>query len=135
MRITYGHSTILSNLEPLFLSGLESKHRTIVNGAIRLWNATFADCTESLDYPPKIKSALLRLRPVADLQLPFFPESTETDVSEEHRQPLTFAETQDDSINFLEPIRLDSILSKEAMSALDSSRDRKSTPQALIHGE
>lgn len=135
MRITYGHSTILSNLEPLFLSGLESKHRTIVNGAIRLWNATFADCTESLDYPPKIKSALLRLRPVADLQLPFFPESTETDISEEHRQPLTFAETQDDSINFLEPIRLDSILSKESMSALDSSRDRKSTPQALIHGE
>jgi hypothetical protein len=126
MRYNHGHSAILSNLEPLILAGLESKHRAIVNEAIRLWNATFADCTEHLEYTPKIKAALLRLRPVADLQLPFFQETIESEASEEHRQLLTLAETQDNSIDFFEPSRLDSILGKQSVTHPDSSRDQKS---------
>lgn len=134
MRYQHGHSTILSNLEPLLLSGLESKHRAIANAAIRLWNATFADCEDNLEYPPRIQAALLRLRRVADLQLPFFPESAESEISEDHRQPLTFDDTQDDSTSYLEPSKRDSILESEPVPALGSSKSLNLTPQALIRG-
>ena len=128
MKNIHGHSAILSSLEPLIVSGLESKHRTIVISAIRLWNTTFADCEESLEYPPIVKAVLLRLRPVADLRLPFFPESAESEASGDHRQPLPFEETQDDSTSFFEPSRLDSILRREPTSYLGSPRDQNSLP-------
>ena len=127
MKDTHSHSAILSSLEPLIVSGLETKHRTILIGAIRLWNTTFADCEESLDYPPRIKAALLRLRPVANLHLPFFPESAESEASGDHRQPLPFEETHDEA-SFFEPSRLDSILGREPTSYLGSSRDHNSLP-------
>src|ERR1700710_1622776 len=116
MRYTLGHAAILSNLEPLLVSGLESKHTTIVNGAVRLWNTTFGDCQEKLEYPTKLKAALIRLRPLVDLQLPSFPETEETEESEDHRQPFTFEETQyDDSVSFFESSKLNPIIGREAL--------------------
>lgn len=130
MRNQYSHSTILSNLEPLLLSGLESRHRAIVNAAIRLWNSIFANCQENLEYPPRIKGTLLRLHPVADLQLPCFPVNLKSEGSEEHRQR-TFVDSQDESSNLFEPPNLGSILQKHPISHLSPARTQRSTPYSL----
>jgi hypothetical protein len=93
------HSNILKALEILICAGLESKHQTIVNATIRLWNSMFSSC-EALEYPEHAKAALLRLRVVADIQLPFFPASLESETPVDQRQPFDFGESQDDSSNF-----------------------------------
>jgi hypothetical protein len=130
---THNHAKILSEVEFLFCSGLESKHRTIVNSAIKLWNSTFADCPDKLEYSPRITEALLRLRPVADLRLPFFPESLSIERSAEHRQPLSFAETQDAGSSFFGSTSLESIMRKPTPQLkLAHSRARNSTPQVVI---
>jgi len=51
-----------------------------------------------LEYPPRVLEALIRLRPVADLRLPFFPETPQDGSTEQiaDRQPLDFTESQDD---------------------------------------
>ena len=66
-------------LEPLILSGFQSKHRGVVNETIRMWNDTFG-CVESLEYPECLRYYLQRLRSLVDLRLPGFPESHEEDV-------------------------------------------------------
>jgi hypothetical protein len=93
------HSNILKALEMLICAGLESKHQTIVNATIRLWNSMFGSC-EALEYPEHAKAALLRLRVVADIQLPFFPASLESETPVDQRQPFDFGASQDDSSNF-----------------------------------
>jgi hypothetical protein len=93
------HSNILKALEILICAGLESKHQTIVNSTIRLWNSMFGSC-EALEYPEHAKATLLRLRVVADIQLPFFPASLESETPVDQRQPFDFGESQDDSSNF-----------------------------------
>jgi hypothetical protein len=93
------HSNILKALEILICAGLESKHQTIVNATIRLWNSMFGSC-EALEYPEHAKAALLRLRVVADIQLPFFPGSLENETPVDQRQHFDFGESQDDSSNF-----------------------------------
>jgi hypothetical protein len=60
-------------------SGLESRRKIIANATVELWNSTFG-AQQALDYPTKVKYALQRLRPIVDLQLPTFPESTEDEV-------------------------------------------------------
>lgn len=125
MKILYCHNNILADLEPLFLAGLESKHRTIVVSTIRLWNATFGDCDTKLDYSPRITQALSRLLPAADLRLPFFPENLDLEWSNEDRQPITF-DTQDDDTNLW-----DSILARPAPS-IPAFRARRSTPQVIV---
>lgn len=72
-------SNILRALEPLLCSAFESKHRSIVNAAIMLWNSTFGS-QATLEYPPCILVALRRLQGIADLQLPSFPKDSEDEV-------------------------------------------------------
>lgn len=132
------HSKILSDLEVLFCAGLQSKHRAIVNSAIRSWNTTFGDCVSNLQYPPQVTEALLKLRTVVDIQLPFFPESLETERSDEHRQIRSFADTQDDSSNFIGSTSSDSIVRKpliqlKGIYSRTRKSPRKSTPQVVIH--
>jgi hypothetical protein len=54
-------------------AALSSRHKAVVARAVLLWNLTFG-AQDALEYSPNLASALRRLRVVADLQLPTFPE-------------------------------------------------------------
>lgn len=69
----------LTDLATLVKSGLESRFKPIVHLSIMSWNSTFG-CQESLTYPKRVRGALKRLRPIADLKLPTFPDEMEDDV-------------------------------------------------------
>ena len=64
----------------LMSSSLRSRHRTIVNDAISLWNKTFGAVAE-LKYPDELLKTLARLREVTEIELPTFPEVENVDVS------------------------------------------------------
>lgn len=68
------HNTrLLFGIRQLVLSGLQSRHRSIVNQFILLWNQTFG-CAKSLEYPEELCGTLFRLQCTTDIQLPSFPE-------------------------------------------------------------
>lgn len=67
-----------------------------MTATIRLWNSTFGTSQKGFTYSNPLKSALLRLRPVADIQLPFFPDSLESEGQAANGQAPVFAETQDE---------------------------------------
>ncbi|OWP04417.1 hypothetical protein B2J93_4422 [Marssonina coronariae] len=90
------HTEVLSVLETLVCSGLNSKHMSIVNATIEFWNKSFGSCEEHLTYPEPVKEALLRLRLVTELQLPFFPESFDDESLAGQQHPMEFVESQDD---------------------------------------
>ena len=128
------HFKLLADLEILICSGLESKHRTIVNSSIQLWNSTFGASQEKLIFSPKLKDALLRLRPIAELQLSWFPESLESEVSVDQGQLPNFADTQD-SGNFFGSTSIDSVMKNQSTTQLNmspASRIRNFTPQVVI---
>lgn len=84
-----------------------------------------------------MKEALIRLRPVAELQLPFFPESLESDGVVDQRQLPNFAETQDNSNNFFGSTGVGSVLRAQpaspfATSPISLSRLKNYTPQVVI---
>ncbi|KAH6693345.1 Rap1-interacting factor 1 N terminal-domain-containing protein [Leptodontidium sp. MPI-SDFR-AT-0119] len=117
----YNHTTILRDLEPLICAGLNSKHKALVNGTITFWNTIFGSSEETFEYPESLKEALLRLRAIADVQVPYLPESLEEEPSADQRQPMDFMETQDDSYGF-------STLPNDSIMRLM----RQSTPQVII---
>lgn len=134
------HSKVLADLEILLCSGLESRHRSIVNASIQLWNSTFGASKVHLAYPSNIKAVLLSLHRVTELvQLPFFPESLESDgVTNQHQLP-KFADTQGESSNLFGSTGLDSGLrvgSTSRFGKLSPSSStrllRSYTPQVLI---
>ncbi|KAE9367261.1 hypothetical protein N431DRAFT_385492 [Stipitochalara longipes BDJ] len=131
----YTHTKILSELEPLICSGLESKHKSIVNNSIKLWNSVFGDCKVGLEYPELIKAALLRLRPLADIQMPSFAESLESELLIDQRQPTDLTDSQDDSSNHSDFSSLDAAFKQHLEPHMHSSimrRIRQSTPQVVI---
>ncbi|KAI9743639.1 MAG: hypothetical protein M1818_002955 [Claussenomyces sp. TS43310] len=75
-RLPQASSDVLHTIETLLCSGLESKHRPIVNATATFWNNTFGSQAE-LQYPQHVQTALRKLRHAADLQLPSFPENFE----------------------------------------------------------
>lgn len=74
------NSLTLKKLSDLISSGLESRHKFMANAAVETWNSTFGN-QNSLDYPARVLEALSRLRQIAELKLPSFPDSLPTDVS------------------------------------------------------
>ncbi|PBP21177.1 telomere length regulator protein [Diplocarpon rosae] len=90
------HTEVLSVLEALICSGLNSKHMSIVNATIKFWNQYFGSCEEHFAYPESVKEALLRLRTAAELQLRFFSESFDEESSADQRQLMEFVESQDE---------------------------------------
>lgn len=66
----------LQSLAVLIAGGLESKRKVIVSGSLKVWNDTFG-VQSSLEYPPRVRVAMKKLRPVADISLPTFPEDIE----------------------------------------------------------
>ena len=69
---TFSSST-LSKHHHLLLSSLKSRHRSIANDSLEMWNRTFG-CAESLEYPDELHLLLTKLQPVTELILPTFPE-------------------------------------------------------------
>lgn len=72
-------SSLLRSLETLICSGFKSKHKRTVNAMITLWNSTFGN-EPNLEYTPRVTEAVLRLRPIADMRLPSFPDHHENEV-------------------------------------------------------
>jgi hypothetical protein len=131
----YSHTKVLGELEPLICSGLESKHKYIVNKSIQLWNSVFGDCRDGLEYPELVKAALLRLRPIADIQLPSLHESMESEPLVDQRQPADFTDSQDESSNYSGVSSLGSAFKQYLEPHLQPSvmrRIRQSTPQVII---
>ncbi|KAL1883571.1 hypothetical protein Plec18167_002578 [Paecilomyces lecythidis] len=59
----------LRKFSTIISAGLDSSHRSTKNRFIEFWNATFG-LQESLEYPDSILSALRKLEPYINLQLP-----------------------------------------------------------------
>jgi len=75
------HSTrLLFKIHQILLSSLRSRHESILNKSIGMWNRTFG-CVEALEYPEDMRKALLRLRFMTDIQTPTFPEAEKDEVS------------------------------------------------------
>jgi hypothetical protein len=66
-------SEVLSNLNVLLSSGVESRRKGTVSATVNLWNNTFGK-QSSLSYPARLRTALAKLKTVADILLPSFPE-------------------------------------------------------------
>jgi len=105
-----------------------------VSATITLWNSTFGTCEEILEYPQRVADVLLRLRPIADIDLPSFPHSLEIEVSAEHRQPPTFPESQEDIMDFVSSTNIDLALpaiilnrvSRHQSTSIGSTKDLRS---------
>jgi len=65
-------NTTLSALQGLLLAGLSSRHRTILNMSIGLWNSTFG-LMNDVTYPETLRKALLRLASVTEIELQGLP--------------------------------------------------------------
>ncbi|KAG0133462.1 hypothetical protein HOY82DRAFT_669073 [Tuber indicum] len=76
VRLPQHDGKILADLATLIKCGLESRLKPIVNISVKSWNLTFGE-QESIIYPKRVRGALKRLRPIADLKLPSFPDELE----------------------------------------------------------
>src|SRR4051794_20529210 len=92
----YGSNKIISEFETLLCSGFESRHKTTINATIRVWNSTFGVSDYQLEYPERLQRILLTLSRIADIQLPSFPTSLETEEPIDQRQPTDLMESQED---------------------------------------
>jgi len=66
-------SMTLQSLATIISAGLESRRKVIVNNSIKAWNDTFG-AQDSLEYPARVRVVMKKLRPIADINLPNFPE-------------------------------------------------------------
>lgn len=112
------HDTMsLKILEALIVAGLRSRRQRIANRTIEMWNKTFG-AQDSLEYPPLVEERLRRIRLVADLRLPEFPESSDNDVGQltspskelkltsgQDEEPIpTFEDSQEDTVQAHPPL-------------------------------
>lgn len=66
-------------LEDLFRAGFQSRHMTIVNNLITMWNHTFARA-DSLHYPADLRAILTKLQSRVDLEVPGLGDDAEPEV-------------------------------------------------------
>ena len=137
MQEYFSHSVVLRELEILISAGLESTHKTIVNATICVWNCTFGKCESTLEYPVHLKEALFRIRPVADIILPGFPESLKSEGVADQRQPIEYVDSQDNPSlsGFSGLSTMESALNKPTLPHFRPSpqhRLRHFTPQVVI---
>lgn len=53
----------------LITASLRSRHKTILNDAVQMWNRKF-DCSEMLDYTDDLRGALLNLKLLTEVDTP-----------------------------------------------------------------
>ncbi|KAF3924748.1 hypothetical protein AA313_de0209511 [Arthrobotrys entomopaga] len=82
-------SATLMTLSHLIAAGFESKNKKNILVMLNFWNQTFG-VQESLEYPPRVRKVIGKLRRYADLLLPTFPDS----IDEEIHEPPAFLGTQ-----------------------------------------
>ncbi|KAL9638386.1 MAG: hypothetical protein Q9204_001517 [Flavoplaca sp. TL-2023a] len=85
-------SNLLSMLEDLFRAGFQSRHMTIVNNLISMWNHTFARA-DSLNYPADLRAVLTKLRSRVDLEVPGLVDHAEPEVPS---SPIHYVDSQDE---------------------------------------
>ncbi|KAI5808576.1 Rap1-interacting factor 1 N terminal-domain-containing protein [Peziza echinospora] len=89
-RLPRHDSLALQSMTVLVASGLESSRKAIVNSSIKTWNSSFGK-QASLEYPSRVRLAMKKLRPIADIALPAFPE----DIDEIVPTPPIWTESQE----------------------------------------
>ena len=70
-------------MQELLIAGFRSRHKSIVNKAIamwNMWNSTFGG-EDGLEYPEGLGKILQKLKFEAELRLPNFPDTTVGEVS------------------------------------------------------
>ncbi|KAK6528957.1 hypothetical protein TWF694_004184 [Orbilia ellipsospora] len=82
-------SSTLMTLSHLIAAGFESKNKRNILVMLNFWNKTFG-VQESLEYPPRVRKVIGKLRRYADFLLPTFPDS----IDEEIHEPPAFLGTQ-----------------------------------------
>lgn len=125
-------SSMLRRIDTLLAAGMESKHRSIVNLTIELWNSTFGNSEAKLEYTQVLVDAIVRLRPITDLLLPDFPKTHELPGSTRPSETVQFVDSQDDTSSF--GTNIDSILKKQQTPHLTVSpvhRFRAPSPMDL----
>ncbi|KAF5878054.1 putative telomere length regulator protein [Botrytis fragariae] len=115
----------LNNLEPLLCAGLGSKRVYIANSAIEMWKDAFGSFKGDLQYPPMVKEVLSRVLPMTDLSLASLSESSENQISNNHRQLLDILDTQTD-INIFNEVNLPKISNKAPSSIVIQAHKQKS---------
>ncbi|KAF7959072.1 hypothetical protein EAE96_002589 [Botrytis aclada] len=129
-------SKLLNNLEPLLCAGLGSKRVYIANSAIEMWKDAFGSFKGDLQYPPMIKDVLFRLLPMTDLSLASLSESSENQISNNHRQPLDILDSQTDT-NISNEANLPKFSNKAPSSSIIQAHQQKSidpSPRVIIEG-
>ena len=71
----------LFSMQELLIACFGSRHKSIVNKAIAMWNNTFGG-QDGLEYPEGLREILQKLKLVAELRLPNFPDMTVGEVIE-----------------------------------------------------
>ena len=71
---------LLSEIGILVTASLRSRHKTILNDAVVMWNRTFG-CVEALDYSEDLRRTLMKLKLMTDIDVPGFSEADEQEVS------------------------------------------------------
>jgi len=118
-------SEILSDLNVLLSSGLESRRKATVNITIKTWNNIFGK-QETLSYPSRVRTALAKLRSITDLSLPGFPEDDSGVFT-----PPEFADSQDaENTQSVPDMRWSS--PTPARQLFPSSRTLPSTPANVV---
>ena len=70
---------LLSTVNILVTASLRSRHKAILNDAIAIWNRTFGS-TENVDYSEDLRKALIKLKLMADTDVPGFSKAEEQEV-------------------------------------------------------
>ncbi|OJD21193.1 hypothetical protein ACJ73_07470 [Blastomyces percursus] len=96
-------ATLLHKLSTLITSGLESRHKFIVNHFIKLWNNSFSS-EETLVYPENVERALRRLKPFVHLVLPNFPPAGDSTIDVPSPEFLSSQEELARSDNPIKPL-------------------------------
>ncbi|KAK2761310.1 hypothetical protein FQN54_001832 [Arachnomyces sp. PD_36] len=133
-----GHQ--LTRFEDIISSGLETYHKSIANTFIVMWNGTFG-LQSYLEYPESVESALRKLEPFVDLQLPSFPRATESQEGEP--TPPEFLNTQDDLSNLASQTKsfdqqkiisspLNLVLSSRLNSSSPANRSGNQPPSSTV---
>ncbi|CAD6590030.1 MAG: hypothetical protein ASARMPRED_004531 [Alectoria sarmentosa] len=90
----------LFSIQDLVVAGFRSRHKTVVNQAIIMWNSTFGG-EGTLEYPKDLRDTLQKLRSMTELRLPSFPELNGEEVT---FSPLHFVDSQDEENMQFEPV-------------------------------
>ncbi|SLM33787.1 Telomere-associated protein Rif1, N-terminal [Lasallia pustulata] len=116
-------SKLLQVLETLIVSCLRSRHKSIVNESLALWNRTFGTA-KHLEYSNDLRAALLRLRSITEV---FVPGRSEEDEVEVQSTPFNFIESQENGPEAVLPVKG----SHGAERRSDTDVQRDVTPQKL----